>query len=301
MEDILFIGNGLNRCENLGLSWQELLQQITKTFMINYDTNTINTLEFERFVFQILKQQKYPNPLTMIKKDVAKEFMMIVLPETKLLHKKFLSLPIKTIITTNYDYVLECLLDNKHTMEDVLVTKKNNTETKYSFNRYYQVKDKTIYHIHGEAKYPNTILLGYEHYVGTAQHAREAMKKPKDSYIKELLLNKKDTYWSDLFFTKNIHIIGFSFDYSELELWWLLTYRAHLYYTNTENISNIMKNRIIFYDIQPLGSSQNRKQLFEDFHIKYQLIEVENNDYKSAYMKIYTAIEQTLVKQKQPV
>lgn len=30
------------------------------------------------------------------------------------------------------------------------------------------------------------------------------------------------TGWVDIFFTGNLHIIGFSLDYSEIDIWWVL-------------------------------------------------------------------------------
>tara|TARA_B110000285_G_scaffold52134_1_gene59322 strand:- start:238 stop:663 length:426 start_codon:yes stop_codon:yes gene_type:complete len=37
-----------------------------------------------------------------------------------------------------------------------------------------------------------------------------------------------DESWTHKFFTHNLHIIGFSLDYTETHLWWILNYRARL-------------------------------------------------------------------------
>lgn len=287
MEDVLFIGNGLNRCEELGLSWGELLRKIK---MEDYNDNNFNTLEFERLVFQKLRKEpkKSKSIYGKVKKQIAEQFKSIPLPDRELIHGKFLSLPITTIMTTNYDYVLERIIDRKQKDEEVIIKNKATTETKYSLYRYLEVKDKKIYHIHGEVDKPNSILLGYEHYVGTVQELRGMIHKKdkqKIPFIERVLLNKEDVlgHWGEFFFTHNIYIVGFGFDYSEQDLWWLLTYRAMLYYTNNEKGQELLKNKIVYYDIQNQKDDtyyQQRQKLFEDFHVEYQKIELYGDNYK---------------------
>ena len=44
--------------------------------------------------------------------------------------------------------------------------------------------------------------------------------------------------WIDLFFTTNVHIIGFGLDYSEQDIWWILNKRKRYMYENKGNIRN---------------------------------------------------------------
>lgn len=53
--------------------------------------------------------------------------------------------------------------------------------------------------------------------------------------------------WPELFFTSDIAIVGLGLDYSEIDLWWLLSMRAALFSPNKGLIEN--ENRIIFYQI----------------------------------------------------
>ena len=51
--------------------------------------------------------------------------------------------------------------------------------------------------------------------------------------------------WLDLFFTKDVHIVGLSLDYVETDLWWLITYRARRKLENEKKTP--IFNRITYY------------------------------------------------------
>ena len=46
-----------------------------------------------------------------------------------------------------------------------------------------------------------------------------------------------------LFFNSDIHIVGFGFDYSEIDLWWILNKRARMMLAN--NSAKQIKNKKI--------------------------------------------------------
>jgi len=54
--------------------------------------------------------------------------------------------------------------------------------------------------------------------------------------------------WIDLFFTKDIHVIGLTLDFVETDLWWLLTYRARSkFYQKGKKQKLNITNRITYY------------------------------------------------------
>ena len=71
--------------------------------------------------------------------------------------------------------------------------------------------------------------------------------------------------WSDLFFTHDIHIVGLTLDVCEIDLWWLLTYRAQLFHSNSG-----IKNEITLYSTKDRSSNEYamQKVLFERLHVK---------------------------------
>ena len=54
-------------------------------------------------------------------------------------------------------------------------------------------------------------------------------------------------YWTDIFFTHHVDIIGQGLDFSENHLWWLLNQRANLMRSQTEATEFKIDNEIRFY------------------------------------------------------
>jgi hypothetical protein len=134
-------------------------------------------------------------------------------------------------LTTNYDYGFE-------NASGLSVEKGNLArETKYSVFRRKVVSNTSIWHIHGEAGLPSTITLGYDQYSGYLQKLREHAtgdRSPQGgSPFKRRELDfdasSECVYsWLDVFFRDDVHIIGLGLDYTEIDLWWALTYKARL-------------------------------------------------------------------------
>jgi len=153
-------------------------------------------------------------------------------------HKKFLDIGVEHILTTNYDYNFENAY-NKTNCEE----KNIRTETKYNMFRRGKCRNKYIWHIHGEAEVPNSLTLGHEHYVGYVQKMRNYLtigipirkgkiSSPFFSSKSKSSMNTINEHniisWVDLFLLHDIHIIGLSYDYTEIDLWWLTIYKERL-------------------------------------------------------------------------
>ena len=93
----------------------------------------------------------------------------------------------------------------------------------------------------------------------------------------------------NLFFTHDIYIVGLRLDTNEIDLWWLLTYRAYLYYSNDSQLKQIMKNRIKIFLTH---DDPNQRELFHNLHVETELIEVHSKeDYEPAYRNIAQKIK----------
>lgn len=73
--------------------------------------------------------------------------------------------------------------------------------------------------------------------------------------------------WIELFFNSNIHIIGFTFDFSEIDLWWVLNKRARMMKSNS--LSSKIKNEIHFYCDE---IHEQKRALFESMNVKVHVI-----------------------------
>ena len=67
----------------------------------------------------------------------------------------------------------------------------------------------------------------------------------RQMYFNDEMLSNEITSrtWATYFFTKNIFIIGFGMDYSEIDIWWLIIYRASIIINKKAKINN----KIYFY------------------------------------------------------
>ena len=176
---------------------------------------------------------------------------------------------ISSIITTNYDYNLEFVIDEKFRPSERLHQK---IEEKYPCycplpNMVHGIE---FYHAHGQLDNPKTMCLGYRQYsiitaqlehdlvygrdrssdgnnINEQEYVRNARKKAKNHKPSCVALKLNGIipfntpFWGEKFFTSNVAFVGFGLDKSEMDIWWVITFRAFLYYVNHDN----MRNKII--------------------------------------------------------
>ena len=251
MDNCLLIGNGLNRCLDKGISWGDLLKTIAEDRNVSYNPEISMPLEFERIINEyLIKNQDIPKPLAVysdVKKQIAQLMSKASLPENAI-HFRLKELKPDAILTTNYDTLLELSFDNRYQYD-------GSTQKKYLFEKTASIDSTQFYHVHGIIGSPNSLCLGYEHYMGVVENLRSSINTKKDRKEGNMLIkrvlrgeDKPQNTWGERFYTSNIAIIGLELHESESDLWWLITHRAYLYYSNYEQLRDVMKNEIVFYD-----------------------------------------------------
>ena len=278
MGTTLLVGNGLNRCLKNSFSWGDLLKKITEEFGVTYNGKIPMPLEFECIVNQYLNMQSNPSEAVyqVFKEKIAGLMKNTTLPNNAI-HHVFPTLPIKAVITTNYDNLIEYAYDSGYYYE-------GNRTNKYLFNTTSVQNGVSFYHMHGHADSPKTICLGYEHYMGIVEKMRgeintEVRGTTGRMKIVEALLDpsKQQNRWYEKFYTDDIGIIGLGLYESEVDLWWLITHRAYLYYSNYSGARKIINNRITYFDI--LDESKP-EELVQKQRIHYML--------KNAHVEVIT-------------
>jgi hypothetical protein len=196
-------------------------------------------------------------------------------------HEQFENLGYQHILTTNYDYNL-----GTHGKPANL-----QPESKYSVFRR-RVKDgQSIWMLHGEVDKPDTIMLGHEQYAGALQKIRSyvttqkkgsgVQSSPFRAGICDFDNNNHVYSWVDVLLRDNVHIIGFSLDYTEIDLWWFLAYKARLM-----RRSNLEIGKTYFYLF-----SENRRAskvkakiaLLESLEVEVRVREVKKRNYQTHY------------------
>lgn len=297
MKNSLFIGNGLNRSINSNIAWGDLLQNIAKEYNVDHNKNITFPLEFECIANQILQKASSPSPdiYLELKQKIVDQIHKATLPKTAP-HYAYAKLPVDSIFTTNYDYILENALDSAfdYTKHPDKVNAGNN---RYNLKTKRDVAGKTVYHVHGELKSPKSMCLGYEHYAGMLQNMRSALStdnETKGLLIKAALLGNESTNtWAEKFFTDNVDIIGFGLAQCEIDIWWLITYRAYLFYSDRDGMKKLINNTITFHDV---GTELdiNMKFALENAHIKYRFHKIVDSKNSSEYYDAYINIAEEL-------
>lgn len=310
MDNALLIGNGLNQCLDDGLPWGNLLEKIGNEFGISINKDIPFPLEFERLIN--IHLQKDPNDTiniyNRVKNKVAEDISKVKLSNNAI-HRELKSTSINSIITTNYDILLEQVFDS--TFTPYVNKGVAGNQTKYLTNSVGSIDGLEFYHAHGCVSAPQTICLGYEHYMGMVEKIRPEINGKKKGTttraISKVLLQEvaPQNTWEEHFYTNNIGIIGLGMDTCELDLWWLLTHRASMYYANIDGMRDYIRNNIVYYDvIDDILRSDSKKQeeinrknmdkierhaLLSSMHVlvhTYKLSETNTGTHREAYSTI---------------
>lgn len=288
---VLLIGNDINNATS-DYSWSNLLTDLISFAKI--EVPSMENKPFPMFYEEIYlsSARKYGTKESRLKMYIAAKARRLVPNE---IHKEILDLGIKTILTTNYDLTLEEVIAKD-------TRKLKNTgfikESLYSLFRKNTVNDIDFWHIHGSELTPQSITLGYEHYGGYLQQMRNyIVTGTKDNYKKKrfapIQFRLKENgiaheSWIDYFFTHDIDIIGLNFDFVEMHLWWLLTYRARLKVTNSCEINNKIR---YFYPKKYATQSKHKLELFKVNDVETIPIIMEGSDRIKYYKKVLKRIK----------
>ena len=283
----ILLGNGLNRALK-GVSWDEELKKLREEYGIETNTDiTSYPLEYERIEMAALRLKKKE---TEVRRSIGQH-----LPQTTGdLLKQLIALPVHDILTTNYDYNLEATIDPAFCRKK---TGAGTKETKFSLNRCIRLKDKRIWHIHGEQHCPASVCIGYEQYCAYMSRIHEMLLKPREGYSSEPYLyhylkhrDDPDPAWPVMFFTHDIHIIGLSLSTMEMVLWWLLDCRKRLMLTKP---GLGICNQIHFYYAEGT-CSEEIKTLLKTMDVRLHTAPLAGDDWRGAYSELINIMDTTI-------
>lgn len=230
---------------------------------------------------------------------------------------EFINLGFKMIITTNYDMNIEHSIDSKINIEDYKTVKYNRkigfsgfdnakvNSIKYVTHQCFNLNDIDVFHIHGDIFNKRSICMGYEHYAGIIEHLRTEIERIEDNktdcrIIQYLKYNDLFEYyhWAYSFFENDIYIVGFGLDDVELDIWWLITYRAYLMTIESKiGKERLINNKIYYYDSY---LDETKKKKLESLDVIYTSYfdNKEECDFSKAYKNTYEDIKEKINKRK---
>ncbi len=294
----LLIGNGFNRL-SMQLSWPQLLAQLTNE--LGLDGQIIPSekkplsLFFEELCVRLPEFKNVRSAELHVKKRIA-ELVSSLPPHAQLgtLVSQF-----SNILTTNYDVAVEvALADHLYSYRPTV------SESRYSLFRKNEVGTRHVWHIHGDAMRPATILLGYDQYAGYLQKIRNYVTKGLTASerksvrlsVQERRMKENATWeaeifvvsWVDIFLRDHLHIVGFGFDFTEIDLWWLLLYKRR---------RDTRTGKTFFYCIDVDGSLERSEaakfSLFRSLGV--EIIMVPSESYERGYASIIDLVRQNIV------
>ena len=239
---VLLVGNGINQCAHTD-SWKTLLAKIAKEHFSDAEKEDIFRIPYSLQPV-ILTDDTVDEAMHRLSDDMISPMLSGIQQE---LYRKLLHLPADVILTTNYTYELEAAA-----CPDFKVRRRSRCRYRHiaaarsadylSLCRYMQVPfdtasddpgksasniDRQIWHIHGEAALPSSMVLGHYYYgmqlaaiqgyLPVMRGCYNAMHFKRTSYVPQS--------WVDYFTYGNIYIIGQGLNFSEMDLWWLINYK----------------------------------------------------------------------------
>ncbi len=305
-EKTLLLGNGINRAFGL-ISWDELIKKELKDSGITEEQAKKLTMPYSMQIILATNDnvQEYitqKDVSSALRGDVENsEDKMSAVQEHREMLERILNLGFDNIITTNYSYELEkaafgitkindCKLKNSMHHTDAVKT----AEGKYMLHTYnsvtYNGKEIKIWHIHGEARKPSSIVLGYYWYCALLGKYK---KELADNWHKQQKFVEdngapKINSWLDAFIFGDVYSLGFGCDFSEVDIWWLL---------NRKKREALEHGTFYFYELSPNDDFNEKYKLMEKFDIKIKncgMTRSCDEDYKKFYSKAIDEIGEML-------
>ncbi len=279
---VLLLGNGLNRAFS-GYSWEASIKKMWQNSQFSADSEDVKKLPFP---LQIVLATGDRVDKTLIEGKNSIFPTIRDNAELSELCKKILSFGFDHILTTNYTYELEsAAYPNVKNIENYIAKnqarhtdKVPKAESKYMLHTYYEVGDNKIWHIHGEVRKPDSIILGHYYYGKLLSQIQNELEKRKDYQLLRQIDEKKPIIdsWVDAFIMGDVYILGFGCDFSEMDIWWLL---------NRKKREAAEHGQVYFYE--PSHGHKIKHGLLSAYDVKVKdlgFVE-EKIDYKAFYLK----------------
>lgn len=246
---ILLIGNGLEQTSDQ-LSWKELVASLKVEGSPEIPKEVSETLPFP-LLYELLSTPE-DAPAQLSREDIAAEDKRLKKAMEKLKHHsnpyldRLPALGADHVMTTNYTYCIDsAFFPGKNFSKPTARSKvrfqcgDGPKELNYRLHTGYLAGETGIWHIHGEVGNPQGIVLGHDRYGRLLGRIAEVCGRQRYSADQERLVMKRFESWPELFLYGDVYVLGFGFDPSEFDLWWLLRRKQRERYAD---------GRVYYYD-----------------------------------------------------
>lgn len=281
---VLLLGNGLIRTYG-GDSWAQLMKKIALRSDLPEELHCPMPLQ----AMLVTNDQ-----VSSAMEKYHEEFYGCVPPELMRQLQSLLRAGFDDILTTNYSYELEAAAAGKYTVTDSFLRStcrsisNQRAEAKYLLRTYqhapFEGVDNRIWHIHGEARKPNSMIFGHYYYGGLLQKMVEYISARGNTYEfrQKRELPQPIRGWIDSFILGDVYILGFGMNFAEYDMWWLLNRKKRekanhgkIYFYNPRSESFNEKEELLrVMDVElvdcgmefPDGTDAEKSEAFRDFY-----------------------------------
>lgn len=290
---ILLLGNGINRAFDSD-SWDDLLNSIDRR-RERYDIGGFHVPEALKAI--LLTEDNVDKALKSKKHALAN--LGAKKPEAQMrLLRRLLALPFDEILTTNYSYELETAALGSHSLsENALRNMQSHSdevarcEHRFLLHTFNRVKlentEHRVWHIHGEARKPDSMILG-AYFYGNLLGKLVELNKKRGAYYSQTEGAPRIRSWADAFILGDVYILGFGFGFSETDLWWLL---------NRKKRERGSAGKTYFYELKPIEETNRAKlDLLKLMGVRIVYNAVVDGDWREAYERAVADIEKRVPK-----
>ena len=136
-----------------------------------------------------------------------------------------------------------------------------------------------LWHIHGTALRKSSLIMGQLYYgkllSEVTEQARKLLQIYKASEKSQLPLHPKS--WIDYFLVGDVYILGFKLDFSESDIWWLLSFKK-----------SVFPNTKVYYFDNAI--SEEKRLMLECYQVEMPNNPILAKSGKSRYLDFYKAV-----------
>ncbi len=244
---VLLLGNGLNLSyAGRAMDWKTLIKDGT---LQNVPDDIVVPLSLE----VVLRTKDRAKDLMKLKSKVLYGRVDTDLFRSSL--EEILRTGFDEILTTNYGYELESTAFGTPQISDYRLRRISRSTTgridaKYLLHTYNEVtfegRQNRIWHIHGEAKKPGSMVIDHYHYGSLLNRFVNFYRwRGNDYKTYKAYEDVPKESWLDAFLMGDVYILGQGLDFAEMDLWWLVNRKktdknagGHIYFYEPKSDRN---------------------------------------------------------------
>lgn len=281
---VLLVGNGLNLSFGNVESTDSIIRRVWKE-----NHNDVLPEDKSRHVIWNL-----PFPLQVVAAsedkvqscmdDLADKFVKDVIEKKQIdLIKNILDVGFDSILSTNYSLefeksIIDSFTKNKAYKYYKVTQKQSNQQEQFGIYQATEIpygNNPLLWHIHGTALRKKSLVMGQLYYGKLLTEVTSRANAVNAAYA----LNNRDCNgyspksWVDYFLIGDVYIMGFSNDFSEMDIWWLLSYKKRAF----------PDSKVYFYEPAINGE---KELMLKCYGVEMPIVKYDSNE-SEAFIKYY--------------